>query len=66
VERGEFHIYPVKRIEEAMELLTGVPAGKRRKDGRLPTGTIYHLVNKRLTELAEAARQHGIGRGRVG
>src|SRR5579864_4441874 len=29
VAKGEFHIYPVTRVEEGIEILVGVPAGKR-------------------------------------
>lgn len=55
VAEGHFHIYPVRTIEQAMEVLTGMPAGQRRKDGRFPTGTLYHLVDQRLAELVELA-----------
>ena len=55
VAEGRFHIYPVRTIEEAMEVLTGMPAGRRRKDGHFPTGTLYHLVDRRLAALADLA-----------
>jgi len=48
VERGEFHIYAAKNIEEGIELLTGVPAGEPSKEGEYPEGTIYHAVMKKL------------------
>ena len=57
VEQGTFSIHPVATIEEAMKLLTGLPAGKRRKDGAFPTGTLYHLVDRRLAELARLAEK---------
>jgi len=31
VEAGQFHIYPVKTVDEGLELLTGIPAGERRE-----------------------------------
>jgi len=55
VEEGKFHIFPVKTIEEAMFILTGMRAGKRGKDGQHPTGTLYRLVDNRLVELARLA-----------
>lgn len=53
--KGLFHIYPVRSIEEAMEILTGVRAGTRLKDGRFSPGSIYAAVDERLTELAVLA-----------
>jgi predicted ATP-dependent protease len=34
VKQGLFHIYAVKNVEEGIEILTGVPAGKKNKDGK--------------------------------
>ena len=36
VREGKFHIYPVRTIDEGIELLTGVPAGERGEDGMFP------------------------------
>ncbi|BBD09491.1 Lon protease family protein [Desulfovibrio ferrophilus] len=55
VDKGLFHIYPVTRIEEAMELLTGLPAGRKTAKGKFPTSSLYHRVDGRLAELAELA-----------
>ena len=55
VKNGEFHIYPIGTIEEAMEILTGVRAGVRLKDGRFSANSIYAAVDQRLTELAVLA-----------
>lgn len=53
VKEGKFHIYSVKTIDEGIEILTGIPAGKKDEKGNYPEGTIHYLVNKRLKELAE-------------
>ena len=53
VQRGQFHIYAVKTIDEGIEVLSGVEAGQRREDGTYPEGSINFLVSKRLTEMAE-------------
>ena len=45
---GKFTIYPVSTIDEGIEVLTGVPAGEKKKDGAYPEGTVNYLVNKRL------------------
>ncbi|MDR1947203.1 MAG: AAA family ATPase [Desulfovibrio sp.] len=47
---GGFHIYAVSHINEAMEILTGMPCGKARKDGSYDGG-IYALADERLAEL---------------
>jgi len=53
VRAGKFHIYPVKTIDEGIEILTGVKAGKRQKNGMFEPGTINDLVDKRLREFAQ-------------
>ncbi len=58
VGRGQFHIYPVTRVEEGIEILTGVPAGDR-VDGSYPEGTIFFLVEKRLQEYAKKLKEAG-------
>jgi lon-related putative ATP-dependent protease len=48
VKRKKFHIYAVSTVEEGIELLTGVKAGKRKKNGEFPKGTVYDAVQKKL------------------
>jgi len=57
VRAGQFHLYPVATIEQAMTLLTGLPAGTRRKDGRYTPGSLYSMVDARLAELTKLASQ---------
>ncbi len=56
VKKKRFHIYPVRTIEEGIEILTGVEAGKRRADGTYKKGTINYMVDRRLREMAEQQR----------
>lgn len=63
VEDGKFHIFPVKTIEQGIEILTGMKAGKRRKDGTYPKGTLFRLVDERLKDLAETARDFAKEKG---
>jgi Lon-like ATP-dependent protease len=59
VERGRFHIYAINNVAEGVEILTGMPAGRRRKDGSYPPGTVFHLADQRLEELASGLRRYG-------
>lgn len=51
VEDGRFHIYPVENIEQALEILTGLPVGRPLKSGSFTTGSLYRKVDDRLREL---------------
>lgn len=57
IKAKKFHLYPVKTIDEGVEVLTGVPAGEMQKDGSYPEGTVNYIVQKNLNGLAERARQ---------
>ncbi len=52
ISQGKFHVYAVKTVDEGIEILTGMKAGKRKKDGTYEDGTINYLVNKRLEEMS--------------
>jgi lon-related putative ATP-dependent protease len=58
IKEGMFHVYPVKTIDEGIEVLTGVPAGELRDDGIYPEDTINHLVQRKLDELAEITKEY--------
>jgi predicted ATP-dependent protease len=51
VKAGQFHVYPVRTIDEGLEILTGVKAGNVHEPG-----TIHHRAARRLRELAEKLR----------
>lgn len=53
VEKGRFHIFGVSTIQEGIEILTGVPAGERNKDGNFPEETVYGRVQKKLYQYLE-------------
>lgn len=48
VKNGLFHIYPIMTIDEGIEVLTGVSAGKRGKTGKFPAKSVHGLVYKKL------------------
>ncbi|MCL2354934.1 MAG: hypothetical protein FWC68_03525 [Oscillospiraceae bacterium] len=56
VKNGKFHVYAVKTIDEGIEILTGVPAGKKNKNGKFPAGTINYLAYEKLKKYAELSK----------
>jgi predicted ATP-dependent protease len=70
VRRRKFHIWAISSIDQGIELLTGVPAGKLRKDDTYPEGTIYRKVTdaleamtRRAVEVNRAAQRELVGAG---
>jgi predicted ATP-dependent protease len=59
VEQGKFRIYAVSTIDEAVELLTGMPAGIRDETGDYPPGSLNERVLANLKELGKALREYG-------
>ena len=57
VARGQFAIYPVARIEEGIELLTGVAAGQRDETGAFPVDSVFGRAEARLKSFAETMRR---------
>lgn len=58
VKEGKFHIYAISSIDEGIEILTGVPAGKKNKEGKFPAGTIKYLAYEKLKRYAENAKEN--------
>lgn len=54
VRENKFFIYPIRRVDEGLELLTGMTVGEPAADGTYPEGTINYLVVKRLTEITQS------------
>lgn len=53
VQHNQFTIYGVTTIDEAVELMTGLPAGQRDAQGLFPEHTLYERVDLRLEEMAQ-------------
>jgi lon-related putative ATP-dependent protease len=51
-----FGVYPVVHVDQALELLTGVPAGERDENGEFPDGSLNRRICERLISLAEQRR----------
>ncbi|MGC2456774.1 MAG: AAA family ATPase [Gallionellaceae bacterium] len=50
-EAGQFRIYAVENIDQAIAILTGVPAGEADANGNYPVGSVNRGVAARLAEL---------------
>lgn len=55
VDEGKFAIYPIRHITEALELLTGIPAGRPLKNGGFTRDSLYDRVDRRLEDLGRLA-----------
>ena len=56
---GKFHIYPVKTIDQGIEILTGVEGGTKEEDGSYKKGTINYLVDEKLKSIALSLKKFG-------
>lgn len=56
VKNKKFHIYAISTIDEGIEILTGVPAGKKDKNGNFPAGSINSLVYEKLKKYAKISK----------
>jgi lon-related putative ATP-dependent protease len=54
---GQFRIYPIAEVDEAIELLCGRPAGARGADGSFTPNSVNDLVEARLASFAEISRR---------
>ncbi|MCG9648084.1 AAA family ATPase [Vibrio brasiliensis] len=51
VEKGEFHIWAIDHVTEAIELFTGKPAGTPSDEGSYPIDTIFGIAQAKLNAL---------------
>ena len=59
IKAGKFHLYPLKTVSEGIEILTGVPGGRRLANGRFTPGSVFHKANARLREMALSLDRFG-------
>ena len=57
VQEGQFHIWSVSDVDQGIELLTGIPAGKLGEDGSYPEGSVNFLVDQRMKAMVESMRR---------
>jgi ATP-dependent Lon protease len=66
VKERKFHIYPVKSINQGIEILTGVEGGESLEGGKFKEGTVNGLVDKKLRELGMKIKEFEGGGGEEG
>jgi ATP-dependent Lon protease len=59
VEKGKFRVWPVKTIDEGIEILTGIKAGRRLRNGKFQEGTVNCLVDQKLQQMALGLKKFG-------
>jgi ATP-dependent Lon protease len=57
VKAGRFHIYAVKTIDDGIEVLTGMVAGRRSRSGRFTRDSVHDRVDSRLRKFHDQLRQ---------
>jgi predicted ATP-dependent protease len=57
VATGKFHVWPVAKVEQGIELLTGMAAGKKNGDGKFEPGTVLALIDERLHAMARTLKE---------
>ncbi len=57
VEAGQFAVYAVSTVDEALELLTGQDAGAMDSEGNYPEGSINFKAISRLKEISDMAHE---------
>lgn len=57
--KGKFRIIPISSIDQGIEVLTGLPAGKRDPSGAFTAGSVNALVEQRMRGFAEMRRGFG-------
>ncbi len=50
VDEGKFHIWAVDTVDDGIEILTGIKAGKADKDGKYPKGSVNNAVQQGLAK----------------
>lgn len=56
VKDGMFHIYPIKHIDEGLEILLDYPAGQKDENGLYPEDSIHGKVYAKLKAFASASQ----------
>lgn len=57
VSQGKFHIYPIETVDEGISILTGVEAGRMRKDGTYPKNSVNGRIVERLEKMGEELKK---------
>jgi lon-related putative ATP-dependent protease len=58
VAAGKFHLWPVSKIEEGIEILTGTPAGSRNGARKFEEGSVFGRIDEKLESMARLMRDY--------
>jgi predicted ATP-dependent protease len=58
VQEGQFHIYPIATVDQAIEMLTGLKAGELNKQDKYPSGSVNYKVTAKLAEFADIRHEY--------
>jgi predicted ATP-dependent protease len=58
IETGTFHVYAMDTIDEGIEILTGMKAGKQLDDGTFEEDSVNARVDKKLAHFAEQIKDY--------
>ncbi len=59
IKESKFHIYPIKTIEEGIEILLDAPAGKKDKSGNFTKGSVFAKADDKLHQMAITLEHYG-------
>jgi len=57
VAAGKFHIWPVAKVEQGIEILTGSTAGQKKGDGKFEPGTVFAIMDERMSQMARTLKE---------
>ncbi len=60
VRAGKFSVYAVENVDQAMELLTGVPAGVPDAEGLVPKDSVNYFVMVQLMQLSQMRKENAV------
>ena len=58
VKKGKFKVYPVRQVEDVMQLLSGMEPGRPNASGDYPKKSFNYLVQKRIEKLQGLQKQY--------
>jgi predicted ATP-dependent protease len=57
VTAGKFHVWPVSKIEQGIEILTQTVAGQKNGEGKFEAGTVFALMDERMRHMARTLKE---------
>jgi predicted ATP-dependent protease len=58
VDKGQFAVYAVETVEQGIEILSGMPAGKPDEQGTYPEKSVFGRVDRRLRQMADILKEY--------